>query len=199
MHFNGNNAPSLNLRKGEGISLRKDNKNLDKIHVGLGWNVNTHGDGDFDLDASVFMLGSHGRILNQNHFVFFNNLASPEGSVIHMGDNLIGGTSGDDEVIKVQLSKVPENIAKIVFTVTIYDAKVRRQNFGQVRNAFIRIEDEETGSELCKFDLSEDYSSATSIIVAELERVGNEWRFNAVGDGLPDEIDGVCRRFGINA
>lgn len=185
-----------NLRKGERISLTKDNPNLDKIHVGLGWDVNESGTYDFDLDASVFMLGENEKIQDTRHFVFFNNLQSPEGAIKHTGDNRTGDGDGDDEAIKVQLSKIPKSIQKLVFTVTIYDAKVRQQNFGQVDNAFIRIEDEATGRELIRYDLTEDYSSATSIIAGELYRHGDEWKFNAKGEGLKEEIEGVCRRYG---
>lgn len=194
--LNGN-AGAPNLRKGESISLRKDNKNLDEIHVGLGWAVNSFGTDDFDLDASVFMVGKNGRISDSRNFVFFNNLQSPEGAIVHTGDNRVGGENADDdEAIKVKLSKVPAHIERIIFTVTIYDAVVRRQNFGQVSNAFIRIDDELTGQTLCKYDLSEDYSSACSVIVGEFFRNGAEWRFSALGEGLTDEIEGVCRRFG---
>lgn len=185
-----------NLTKGERISLTKDNPNLDKIHVGLGWDVNQFGTGDYDLDASVFMVGVNDKIQDVRHFVFFNNLQSPEGAVRHTGDNRTGFGDGDDEVIKVQLSKIPASVQKLIFVVTIYEAKLRGQNFGQVENAFIRIVDEETGRELVRYDLTEDYSSATAIVVAEIYRHGNEWKFKAVGEGLQEEIDGLCRRYG---
>lgn len=185
-----------NLRKGERVSLTKDNPNLDKIHVGLGWDVNQYGTGDYDLDASVFMLGANDKIQDIRHFVFFNNLQSPEGAIKHTGDNRTGDGDGDDESIKVQLSKVPTSVEKIVFVVTIYDAMARRQNFGQIENAFIRIDDESTGGTLLKYDLTEDYSSASSVIVGEIYRHGAEWKFNAKGEGLKDEIEGVCRKYG---
>lgn len=189
---------TVNLRKGERVSLTKDNPNLDKIHVGLGWDVNKYGTGDYDLDASVFMLGANGKIQQTKHFVFFNNLQSPEGAVIHTGDNRTGDGDGDDEAIKVQLSKVPASVEKIVFTVTIYDAVARRQNFGQIGNAFIRIDDEATGRALMNYDLTEDYSSASSVIVGELYRHGAEWKFNAIGEGMKEEIEGVCKKYGVN-
>lgn len=187
----------VNLRKGERVSLTKDNPNLDKIHIGLGWDVNKYGTGDYDLDASVFMLGANDKIQQTQHFVFFNNLQSPEGAVIHTGDNRTGDGDGDDEAIKVQLSKVPASVEKIVFTVTIYDAVARRQNFGQIENAFIRIDDESTGRVLMQYDLTEDYSSASSVIVGEIYRNGAEWKFNAIGGGMKEEIEGVCKKYGV--
>lgn len=192
----GGSVPNgLSLVKGERVSLTKDNGNLNEIHVGLGWDVNQNGGVDFDLDASVFMLGAGEKVENQKNFVFFNNLQSPDGSVRHTGDNLTGQGDGDDESIKVSLSKVPANVQKLVFTVTIYQARQRRQNFGQVSNAFIRIVDESTGAELLRFDLTEDYSHASSVIVGEIYRHNNEWKFNAVGNGIQDEIDGLVSRY----
>jgi len=191
----GSVAQGLSLVKGERVSLTKGNGNLNEIHVGLGWDVNQTGGADFDLDASVFMLGASEKVENQLNFVFFNNLKSPDGSVRHTGDNLTGEGDGDDESIKVSLSKVPANVQKLVFTVTIYQARERRQNFGQVSNAFIRIVDESTGAELLRFDLTEDYSHANSVIVGEIYRHNNEWKFNAVGNGVQDEIDGLVSRY----
>jgi tellurium resistance protein TerD len=191
------NLTTPNLRKGERVSLTKDNPNLDKIHVGLGWDTNQYGTGDYDLDASVFMLGANDKIRQTQDFVFFNNLQSPEGAIKHTGDNRTGDGDGDDEAIKVQLSKVPASVEKIVFVVTIYDAMARRQNFGQIENAFIRIDDEATGRVLMQYDLTEDYSSASSVIVGELYRHGAEWKFSAKGEGMKDEIEGVCRKYGV--
>lgn len=187
----------VNLSKGERVSLTKGNPNLDKIHIGLGWDVSSSVSEDFDLDASVYMLGANGKVSKQLNFVFFNNLTSPCGSVLHTGDNLTGSGDGDDEVIKVQLSKIPADVDKIVFTVTIYDAKNRRQNFGQVSNAYIRILDDSTDRVLLKYDLSEDYSSACSLVVGEIYRHGSEWKFNATGNGTQGEIDEICRMFGV--
>lgn len=188
-------SSSLNLTKGERVSLVKGNANLDKIHVGLGWDVNTTGGADFDLDASVFMVGASGKVEKQKNFVFFNNLQSPCGSVVHTGDNLTGEGDGDDESIKVTLSKVPADVQKLIFTVSIYEAQNRRQNFGQVENAFIRIEDEATGHEFLRFDLTENYSNASSVIVGEIYRYNGEWKFNAVGNGVRDEIGGLVNRY----
>lgn len=193
----GNKNATINLRKGEQVSLTKHNPNLDKIHVGLGWDVNSQFTGNFDLDVSVFMLNDQGRVQDTKQFVYFHNLQSPEGSVLHTGDNLTGDGDGDDEVIKVQLSKVPAHVTKLVFAVTIYDAISKRQNFGQISNAFIRILDESTNREMINYNLTENYSSTTSIIAGEIYREGNEWRFNAKGEGLMEEIDGICRRYGV--
>lgn len=191
------NIQAVSLKKGERVDLTKGNPSLDRIHVGLGWDVNQTVGQDFDLDASVFMLGANEKVIDANHFVFFNNLKSPCGSVLHMGDNLTGAGDGDDEEVKVQLSKVPQNVQKLVFTVSIYDASVRRQNFGQVRNAFIRVVDEMTGKEIIRFDLTEDFSSEQSMIVGEIYRHNGEWKFNATGAGYVEEINGLCSRFGI--
>lgn len=190
----------INLRKGERVSLTKENPNLDKIHVGLGWDENTNVNKihDFDLDASVFMLGEDEKVHNVRDFVFYKNLQSPDGSVVHTGDNLTGNGDGDDEVIKVQLSKVPDYVKKLVFVVSIYQAHERRQNFGQVENAYIRILDDSTGRELLRYDLTEDYSSYSSVIVGEIYRHGNEWKFNAKGDGAKEELDGLCLRYGLS-
>lgn len=191
----GESTSRVSLVKGERVSLTKENGTLNQILVGLGWDVNQSGGADFDLDASVFMVGASGKVENDKHFVFFNNLKSPEGSIVHTGDNLTGDGDGDDESLKVILSKVPASVEKLIFTVTIYQAKQRRQNFGQVSNAFIRIVDETTGREIQRFDLTEDYSHANSIIAGEIYRHGTEWKFNAVGEGVVDEIDGLVSRY----
>lgn len=187
----------FSLTKGGRFSLTKDNPNLDLIHVGLGWDVNTTGGADFDLDASVFLLGANDKVEKQQDFIFFNNLVSVDGSVRHTGDNLTGQGDGDDESIKVQLKKIPQNVQKIAFAVAIYDAKNRGQNFGQVQNAFIRIVDEATGRELCRYDLTENFSMARSVIVGELYLHAGEWKFNAKGQPLDFEVDGLCRHFGV--
>lgn len=187
----------VNLKKGQRVDLTKGNANLDAIHVGLGWDVNDKVGADFDLDASVFMIGANDKVIDNSHFIFFNNLTSPCASVQHMGDNLTGSGDGDDEEIKIQLSKVPQNVQKIVFTVTIYDATQRGQNFGQVENAFIRISDENTGKEIIRYDLTEDFSFEQSMIVGEIYRHNTEWKFSATGAGYVEEIDGMCKRYGV--
>lgn len=194
--FGRDNAQeTVNLVKGERVSLVKKGGKLNEIHVGLGWDVNSMGGADFDLDASVFMVGKNGKTAHAKHFVFFNNLQSPEGSVRHDGDNLTGEGDGDDESVKVTLSKVPSEVEKLIFTVTIYEAKARRQNFGQVSNAFLRIVDESNGRELIHFDLTEDYSHTSSIVVGEIYRDGAEWKFVALGEGMQAEIDGLVSRY----
>ena len=176
---------AVNLKKGQKVDLTKGNPGLSKLLVGLGWDVNKYdGGSDLDLDAAPFLLAANGKVTSDADFVFFNNLKHASGSVEHMGDNLTGEGDGDDEQIKVDLSKVPANIDKIDFTVTIYDAEARKQNFGQVSNAYIRVVDEAKGQELIRFDLGEDFSVETAVIVGELYRHGGEWKFKALGRGF---------------
>ena len=174
----------INLQKGQKVSLTKGNPGLSKVVVGVGWDVNQFDTGGaFDLDGAAFLVTENGKVSRGEDFVFYGNLTHPSGSVQHMGDNLTGEGEGDDEQIKVNLSAVPANIAKIVFTVTIYDAETRRQNFGQVSNAFIRIYNEDTGEEMLRYDLGEDFSIETAAVFGELYKNGNEWKFNAIGSG----------------
>lgn len=188
----------INLSKGQKVDLTKGNPGLKKIMVGLGWDVNAFDSGaDFDLDASAFLLGSNGKCPTEKEFIFYSNLEHSSGSVIHMGDNLTGSGDGDDEQIFVDLSLVPNNIERIAFTVTIYDADVRRQNFGQVSNAFIRIVDESTGSEIIRYDLGEDFSIETAIVVGELYKHNGEWKFNAIGSGFQGGLAALCGHYGI--
>ena len=189
---------SVSLAKGGNVSLTKQAPNLTKVLVGLGWDARTTSGADFDLDASALMCGASGRILSDSHFVFFNNLTSPEGSVAHTGDNLTGEGDGDDEALIVDLPQVPAEVAKIVFPVSIYEPESRRQNFGQVVNAFIRIVDQGTGSELARYDLSEDASTETAMIFGELYRHGQEWKFRAVGQGYSSGLRGIALDFGVN-
>lgn len=190
---------SVSLQKGQKVSLTKGNPGLSKVVVGLGWDVNKFDTGgDFDLDAAAFLLTDNGRVSAQGDFVFFGNLTHPSGSVKHMGDNLTGAGEGDDEQIIVDLSLVPANITKIAFTVTIYEAESRRQNFGQVNNAFIRIYNETNGEELLRYDLGEDFSIETAAIFGELYKNGNEWKFNAIGSGYQGGLAALCANFGID-
>jgi tellurium resistance protein TerD len=188
----------VSLSKGGNVSLTKEAPGLTAVLVGLGWDARTTTGADFDLDASALMCGTSGKILSDSHFVFFNNLHSPEGSVEHTGDNLTGEGEGDDEVIKVNLAAVPAECDKIVFTVSIYDAEARGQNFGQVRNAYIRIVNQAGGSEIVRYDLSEDYSSETAMLFGELYRNAAEWKFRAVGQGYSTGLAGIARDFGVN-
>lgn len=190
---------AVSLTKGQKVDLTKGSPSLSKIVVGLGWDTNKYdGGADFDLDAAVFMCGANGKVNTDADFVFYNNLKHSSGSVEHMGDNLTGEGDGDDEQIKIDLSKVPVNIDKIDFTVTIYEADVRHQNFGQVSNAYIRIFDEANSKELIRYDLGEDFSVETAVVVGELYRYGSEWKFNAIGSGFQGGLAALGRNFGVN-
>ena len=189
----------VNLTKGQKVSLTKGNPGLRNVVVGLGWDVNQFDTGgDFDLDASAFLLDDSGKVSRQEDFVFYGNLAHPSGSVVHQGDNLTGVGDGDDEQIKIDLTQVPETISKIAFVVTIYDAEGRRQNFGQVNNAFIRIYDETNGEELLRYDLGEDFSIETAAIFGELYKHGGVWKFNAIGSGYQGGLAAICASYGID-
>lgn len=189
---------SINLAKGQRVDLTKGNPNLTNIMAGLGWDVNAFDSGaDFDLDASAFMVGSNGRCPTEKEFVFYGNLVHDSGAVAHMGDNRTGEGDGDDEQIEIDLSKVPSNIEKIAITVTIYDADKRRQNFGQVSNAYIRLVDETTGAEIIRYDLGEDFSIETAVVVGELYRNNGEWKFNAIGSGFQGGLAALCGHYGI--
>ena len=188
----------MKLTKRQKVDLTKGNPGLKKIMVGLGWDVNAFDSGaDFDLDAAAFMLGENGKCPTEKEFVFYGNLTHPSESVVHMGDNLTGEGEGDDEQIQVDLSKIPENVSKVAFTVTIYDAEPRRQNFGQVSNAYIRIVDETTGTEIIRYDLGEDFSIETAVVVGELYRHNGEWKFNAIGSGFQGGLAALCGHYGI--
>ena len=190
----------INLSKGQKVSLTKGNPGLKSIMVGLGWDVNAFDTGaDFDLDASVFLCGANGKCPTEKEFIFYGNLKHPSESVEHMGDNLTGGGEGDDEQIMIDLTKVPANIEKIAFTVTTYEADARRQNFGQVSNAFIRIVDQSNGQELIRYDLGEDFSIETAVVVGELYKHNGEWKFNAIGSGFQGGLAALCGHYGIDA
>lgn len=188
----------INLTKGQKVDLTKGNPGLKNIMVGLGWDVNAFDSGaDFDLDAAAFMVGSDGRCPTEKEFVFYGNLEHTSGAVKHMGDNLTGAGDGDDEQVLIDLTMIPSNIEKVAFTVTIYEAEARRQNFGQVSNAFIRIVDESTGTELIHYDLGEDFSIETAVVVGELYRHNGEWKFNAIGSGFQGGLAALCGHYGI--
>ncbi len=190
---------AVNLQKGQKIDLTKSNPGLKKVMVGLGWDVNKYDSGyAFDLDASAFLLNDLEKVSADSDFIFYNNKNHPSGAVTHMGDNLTGAGDGDDEQIKIDLSGVPSNITKIDFTVTINEAEQRKQNFGQVSNSFIRVCNEETGEELIRYDLGEDFSIETSVVVARLYRDGNEWKFNAIGSGFQGGLAALCRNYGLD-
>ena len=188
----------INLSKGQKVDLTKGNASLKHSMVGLGWDVNAFDSGaDFDLDASAFMCGANGKCPTEKEFVFYGNLEHPSGAVKHQGDNLTGEGDGDDEQIFVDLKAIPESVDKIAFTVTIYEAQERRQNFGQVSNAYIRIVDEDTNQELIRYDLGEDFSIETAIVVGELYRHNGEWKFNAIGSGFQGGLAALCGHYGI--
>ena len=190
----------INLSKGQKVSLTKENPGLKKIMVGLGWEVNAFDSGaDFDLDASAFLTGANGKCLTDQEFIFYGNLEHQSGAVVHLGDNRTGAGEGDDEQIEVDLSLVPANIERIAFTVTIYDADKRRQNFGQVSNSYCRIVDEATGEEIVHFDLGEDFSIETALVVGELYKHNGEWKFNAIGSGFQGGLAALCAHYGIDA
>ena len=190
---------AVNLKKGQKADLTKGNPGLSRIVAGLGWDVNKYdGGADFDLDAAAFLLGADGKVASDADFIYYGNLKHSSGAVVHLGDNLTGAGDGDDEQIKVDLGAVPASIEKIDFTVTIYEADERGQNFGQVSNAFIRIVDESTNTELMRFDLGEDFSIETSVVVGELYRHNGEWKFNAIGSGFGGGLEALCRNYGVN-
>ncbi|MEZ3487449.1 MAG: TerD family protein [Lachnospiraceae bacterium] len=189
----------VSLQKGQKVSLTKGNPGLKKVVVGLGWDVNQFDTGgDFDLDAAAFLLSDSGKVTKSEDFVFYGNLTHPSGSVQHMGDNRTGAGEGDDEQIRIDLSGVPENLTKIAFTVTIYEPEQRRQNFGQVNNAFIRIYNEDTGEELLRYDLGEDFSIETAVVFGELYKNNGEWKFNAIGSGYQGGLAALCANFGVD-
>ena len=188
----------LSLAKGQRVSLEKVAPGLVEIFVGLGWDIKaTDGGSDFDLDASVFLLGNNQKLISDQHFIFYNNLTSPDAnkSVQHMGDNLTGAGEGDDEVIKINLQKVPPEVQKIVVTVTIYEADKRSQNFGQVANAFVRLVNASNQQEVVRYDLTEDYSIETALIMTEIYRKNGEWRVNAVGAGYKGGLQALLDRY----
>ncbi|MDT4994085.1 MAG: tellurium resistance protein TerD [Actinoplanes sp.] len=189
---------AVSLTKGGNVSLTKQVPNLRAVLVGLGWDARSTSGADFDLDASALMLGATGVILSDQHFIFFNNLKSPDGSIQHTGDNLTGDGDGDDESLLVDLAGVPAECAKIVFPVSIYEAEHRAQSFGQVRNAFIRIVNQDGGTELARYDLSEDASTETAMVFGELYRHAGEWKFRAVGQGYTAGLAGIAKDFGVN-
>lgn len=188
----------VSLAKGQKVDLTKSNPGLTKILVGLGWDINKYDGGhEFDLDTAAFLLVESGKVGADKDFCFYGNQKHESGAVEHSGDNKTGAGDGDDEVIKIDLSKIPAAIQKVDFTVTIHEADVRMQNFGQVSNAYIRVLNESDGTELIRYDLGEEYSIETAIVVAELYRNGAEWKFNAVGSGFAGGLKALCQNFGV--
>jgi tellurium resistance protein TerD len=189
---------SVSLSKGGNVSLTKEAPGLTAVLIGLGWDIRTTSGADFDLDASALMLDANGKILSDQHFVFFNNLNSPDGSVQHTGDNRTGEGEGDDEAIKVNLAAVPADVDRVVFAASIYDADTRGQSFGQVRNAFIRVVNQADNAEITRYDLTEEASTETAMVFGEVYRHSGEWKFRAVGQGYSTGLAGIARDFGVN-
>jgi tellurium resistance protein TerD len=192
---------AVSLAKGQRVSL---DSTMRLALVGLGWDTNKYaGNADFDLDASAFLLGPNDKVSRDDDFVFYNNLKARNGAVVHTGDNLTGDGDGDDEVIMIDFEKIPNDIQKIVITVTIHDAVNRRQNFGQVSNAYVRVakmadEFDAEGMSVLRFDLEEEFSTETALVVCEIYRRGNEWKFNAVAGGVQGGLEALCRIYGVN-
>lgn len=189
----------ITLKKGEKINLTKGNPGLKNIKLGLGWDINSFDSGyDYDLDVSIFMVGESGRVERDEDFVFYNNLKHISGAVEHLGDNRTGEGDGDDEEILVDLKLMPNHIQKIAVAVTIYEAKERRQNFGQVSNSYIRVLNSENEEEILRYDLGEEFSIETAIVACELYKYNGEWKFSAVGSGFEGGLESLCKNYGLN-
>ena len=190
---------AIKLKKGQKIDLTKGNPGLKHIRLGLGWDTNMFDGGDdFDLDVSLFRVGKSGKVEQDEDFIFYNNLKHPSEAVEHLGDNRTGDGDGDDEEILVDFSKMPDRIEKIAVTVTIYEAKERRQNFGQVNNSYVRVVNSDNEEELLRYDLGEEFSIETAIVVCEIYRHNGEWKFSAVGSGFEGGLEALCRSYGLN-
>ncbi|MBF0624524.1 MAG: TerD family protein [Magnetococcales bacterium] len=189
---------AVSLSKGGNVSLSKEAPGLSIIDVGLGWDARVTDGSAFDLDASAFLLNEGGKVRNDTDFIFYNNKTSSDGSVVHQGDNLTGSGDGDDEVVSIVLGKVPADVHKVAFSVTIHDAEARKQSFGQVSKAYIRIINKADGKEIARYDLSEDYSTETAMIFGELYRHGAEWKFKAIGQGYAGGLGPLAKNFGVN-
>ena len=189
---------SVSLQKGGNVSLEKVAPGMTKCQIGLGWDTRATDGADFDLDASCFMVGADGKVRSDTDFIFYNQLKSACGSVEHMGDNLTGEGDGDDEVVKVNLSAVPADVARIILGVTIHDGEARNQNFGQVSNAFMRIVNQDSDAEVARYDLSEDYSTERALVFGEIYRHNNDWKFKAVGQGFEGGLNPMAKQYGVN-
>jgi len=186
------------LSKGQRVDLTKTNPGLTKAIIGLGWDTNKYSGGqDFDLDASAFLADGNGKVVNELDFVFYNNLKSQDGGVEHTGDNRTGDGDGDDEQILINFPNLSSQVERIGIAVTIHDAENRNQNFGQVSNAFVRVVNPETNEEIIRFDLGEDFSVETAVIVCELYKHQGEWKFNAIGSGFSGGLAALCRNYGL--
>ena len=189
---------AISLSKGGNVNLSKESPGLNKIVVGLGWDARATDGAAFDLDASAFLVKLDGKVRSDSDFCFYNNKVVADGAVQHAGDNTTGAGEGDDETIKVELSKIPADLDKVVFAVTIHEAETRKQNFGQVNHAYIRVVNEEGGQEIARYDLSEDASVETSMIFGEIYRIGADWKFKAVGQGFAGGLGPLASSFGVS-
>lgn len=190
---------SISLSKGRAISLTKAAPGLSIVQAGLGWDPRETTGVEFDLDASVLVCDANGRCLDESWFVFYGQLQSPGGSVVHAGDNQSGVGEGDDEVVTVNLNSLPAQAARVVFGVSIHDADARRQNFGQVQNSYIRLVDTVSGSEVARYDLEDEFATETAVVFGEFQRSGAEWNFVAVGQGFQGGLAGMIAAFGLQA
>jgi tellurium resistance protein TerD len=190
---------AISLQKGGNVNLSKEAPTLKKLMVGLGWDPRASDGAAFDLDGSAFLLKSDGKVRSDADFIFYNNLKSADGSIVHLGDNTTGAGDGDDEQLTINLADVPADIDRVVVAVTIHDAEARRQNFGQVGKAYIRVLNAEGEKEIARFDLSEDGSTETAMVFGEVYRAGAEWKFKAVGQGFAGGLGPLARSYGINA
>jgi len=191
---------AVSLSKGGNVSLTKEagSAGLNAVTVGLGWDVRTTTGTDFDLDASAICCDADGKVVSDQHFIFFNNMKTPDGTVEHTGDNVTGEGEGDDEQVKVNLASMDQSVGKIVFPVSIYDASTRSQSFGQVSGAFIRVVNQADNTELARYDLSEDASTETAMVFGELYRNGSDWKFRAIGQGYSSGLAGIAKDYGVN-
>jgi tellurium resistance protein TerD len=189
---------AISLQKGGNVNLSKEAPDLSDVAIGLGWDIRSTDGAAYDLDASAFMLTASGKVRADNDFIFYGNKKSIDGSIEHLGDNITGAGDGDDEVIEIKLKQVPTGIEKVAISVTIHDADARRQNFGQVSSAFIRVVNKADNRELARYDLSEDSSTETALIFGEIYRAGSEWKFRAVGQGFKGGLAPLARNFGVN-
>lgn len=191
---------AVSLEKGQKVDLTKTHKGLKNIVIGLGWDVNKYDTGEgFDLDASAFILNESDKVRSDSDFIFYNNATGAGGAIQHTGDNTTGEGEGDDEQLKIDLSKLPDDVGKIAFAITIHDSGNRNQTFGQVSNAFVRIVNEADNEELVRYDLGEDFSVETAVVVGELYSHNGEWKFAAVGSGFEGGLNSLCQNFGVNA
>jgi len=189
---------AVSLNKGGNVNLSKEAPGLTEVAVGLGWDVRATDGAAYDLDASIFLLGPSGKVRSDADFIFYNNKKSADGSVEHLGDNRTGAGEGDDEVVDVKLGKVPADVDRIVFSVTIHDAEARRQTFGQVGKAYVRVVNKADGREVTRYDLSEDGSTEAALMFGELYRAGADWKFRAVGQGFRGGLGPLARNFGVS-